>query len=206
MSTTDKILNELKTINPEWDSIIYDFYEEDKKVPKEDEEILKTFSRFIDAFVQEVKEKGISQEKAFEIYKNLKCSQVINVFAFAQLRLFWACIPINELEKQDYYAVEQVLDIIWNQYVLRFSGKELYKRQYPITVQEFQELCKALDRFVDDCVQKQLSAKAIYTRLQSEADLAPNVCQYLVDKFEQDWTELKLNYIIKQLRALREKD
>ena len=150
MSTTDKILNELKTINPEWDSIIYDFYEEDKKVPKEDEEILKTFSRFIDAFVQEVKEKGISQEKAFEIYKNLKCSQVINVFAFAQLRLFWACIPINELEKQDYYAVEQVLDIIWNQYVLRFSGKELYKRQYPITVQEFQELCKALDRFVDD--------------------------------------------------------
>ena len=206
MSNVDKILNDLKAINPEWDSIVYNFYEKDEKVANENEKILKLFSQFMDAFVQEAREKGLTQEQIFAAYKDLKCSEVINVFAFAQLRLFWACIPVNELEEKDYYAVEQVLDIIWNQYILRFSGNELYKRQYPIALQEFKELCKALDRFVDDCIQKQLSAKAIYARLQKEANLASNVCQYLVDKFEQDWTELKLNYIIKQLRAIQEKD
>ena len=205
MSDAQKIIDKLNKQSPEWETIVYDYYEENKGLQGNEESILQEFSKLIEAIVKEIREKHIGQESAFNEYKDMKCGQVIKVFLSAELRLFWACFPIVELEKKDYYEGEQLIDIVWDQYVLRFGGDELKKRKYPLTEGEFEDFCAALDSFVDECVLMQLTSKAIYSKLEDEVKLPPSVCRYLTDKVDRDWTELKLNHIIKQLRILRNK-
>ena len=205
MSEVQKLIDKLNKQSPEWETIVYDYYEEKKGLQGKEETVLQGFLQLIDAIVKEVREKHIGQEEALEPFKDMKCAKVIQVFLIAELRLFWACFPIVGLEKENYYEVEELIDVVWDQYVLRFSGEELKNRKYRLTEDEFEEFCMALDSFVDDCVQMQLSAKAIYSKLEDEVKLSASVCRYLTEKIERDWTELKLNYIIKQLRILRNK-
>ena len=200
MSEVKKILANLNEQYPEWDSFVYNYYEKNEGAQnKDDETILEDFSKLIDEIIKETRQKRSTRKKTFSEFKELKCQKVIEVFVLSKLRLFWACRPIVEMEKENSYEIEQLLDVIWEQYVLRFSEDELEKRKYFLPPKEFDELCIALDGFVDNCVRRQLSSKAIYSKLETEAELSPEICTYLVEKIERDWTELKLNYIIKQM-------
>lgn len=200
-----QIIEKLKSLSPEWDETVFNYYNsrEPANETAELKEILSYFYQLMDTTTACAREENLSKDEVMKPFANLKCQKIISTFVLHQLQLYWACIPLTTLEKDNPYEAERLLDLVWDQYVIRFSGDKLDSLKYPILPEEFEALCSELDNFADECVQTPLSSSAIYSKLTTEAKLSPSLSQHLVNKINCDWTELKLNYIISQLYSLR---
>lgn len=200
-----KIIDRLNSLSPEWDETVFNYYNSREKTNESSElkEILSSFYELMDTTTACAREENLSKGEVMKPFEDLKCHPIIKSFVLRQLQLYWACIPLTTLEKENPYEAERLLDLVWDQYVIRFSGDKLDSLQYPISLEDFEALCDELDDFADECVQTPLSSSAIYSKLTTEARLSPPLSQHLVNKINRDWTDLKLNYIIGQLYSLR---
>ena len=206
MNEIMKSLEVLNTNYPHWDNTVFNYYEDNDQLDHNSPELkntLESFYHLIKAIISNAKKSNLTEDQIFAPFQTFKCKKIIHVFVYRKLRLYWATIPLAELEKKNVYAAESLVDIIWDQYVVRFSSHKLETFEYPISEEEFKTLCQEIDRFADECIQSELSAPAIYTKLTTETNLSPSLSQYLTNKIDRDWTELELNFIITQLQTLQ---
>ena len=194
-------LKKLDEVYPGWDTQVYDYYEKRGEVESDEQEkILDEFSKLVDTTIQEAQENKLEKDEILKLFEGRAVAPIIEVFVSAELDLFWACQPLVELEKRDKYMAERVLDLIWEQYIVRFN-EDL--QPYQLKRKEFERLCVELQYFTDKCIRRQLHQSTIETDFKKRAGLSSEVCQYFTDKINANWTDLKLNYIIQELREVK---
>lgn len=187
---------------PDWDSKILSITSNENKAVNE-KKMMDGFTKLMNLTAETAKADKLTKEETVALFEGLTCKNMIEDLLESHLGLWWASRPLCELEKKNPYEAERLLDIIWSQYVVRFDSRNTDMSTYPITENEFDALCIEIDNFADECVKRQLTSAAIRARLQKRTDMSTELIQYLTDKMDRDWTELKLNYIIYQLGALR---
>ena len=77
----------------------------------------------------------------------------------------------------------------------------IFDEKIPMNEEDYKTVSVQLDRFVDRCISRQLHTTAIIIDLKEESHLSQEICKYIVDKFEKDYNQIRLNYIIYRLSS-----
>lgn len=193
-------LKKMDNTYPDWETQIYQYFEEKKELAEGEKKILEEFRTLVDRTIQYALDHKLTIEETLKPFEQRKCKQVVQVFVSGELDLFWACQPLAEIEKKDKYIAENILDLILEQYILRFN-KEL--QPYQLSKKEFRKLCVELQYFTDECIRRQLHPIAMEEDFKRRSGLSPEVCRQFIGKVDANWTDLKLNYIIDELGEMK---
>ena len=118
-----------------------------------------------------------------------------------KLQVFRDYQPLRKLAKEDRYKAQYCIDLIWSSYIIRFNSHLEFDGNVPMDEENFKKVAIRLDRFADRCVSKLYHRESIVIELKEESYLPQDLCEYISDKIDGAFEQIKLNYIIYRLSA-----
>lgn len=77
----------------------------------------------------------------------------------------------------------------------------VFDDRIPMDENSFKSAATQLDLFIDRCIARQLVKSAVVIDLEEESHLPKVICEYIADKFETDYEQIRTNYIIYRLSS-----
>lgn len=184
--------------DPNWQSKVTD-YLKDQESNHLDAELLRTFFELLTLVYKGLKEEIIDKETILSSFNDELRDQVRRLVD-NRLKSFYAFTPLRSVETEKYLQIEQFVDNIWAQYVLRFNPKIKTDNLFNINEKQVNELMAVIDGLAMHSVSRLLTYDGIVELISERTGMKEEFCSYLARKIDKDFNELRLNYIISKLR------
>ena len=187
---------------PQWDHIVADFLASDRDEPETIyQELMDEFGEILISTVDIAKDNDLTIDDLSGIFQTYECWDFIHKYIFVKLDSFCQYVSLRKIAEEDIYKAKHCVDLIWASYIVRFDPHLVFDDGIPMDENGFKDVSAQLDRFVDRCVSRQLSKSAVVIDLVEESHLPQVLCEYIADKFEMDYNQIRMNYIIYRLSS-----
>lgn len=187
---------------PEWIQLLDKYVEEpDSEFPEELEATRRALAKFLSDACAEIKRGAIGETEFLKLFDE-KYHSAIQKLSEPYLRVFRAFAPLQAVYDESPAKAENLIDQIWQQYVIRFNPRRKIERPGDMTDDDMANLEGVLNSYAEYCVVRTLHYDAIIYRIQSEANLSDGLSAYIARKIDTDYQNLRLNYIVSQLERL----
>ena len=177
----------------------------DSDIPEEVEPVLASLSKFLAEAATEVRRGAIEETEIIKLFpQNLH--PLIQKLLDSRLKVFHAFAPLCALYAESHFKAENLIDQIWQQYVIRFNPDRRIERPANMTDEDMSDLEGALDAFADFCIVRMFHYDAIVQRIKQTANLPDDLCAYVARKIDRDYQELRMNYIISRLEQMESQE
>ncbi|WP_251445817.1 hypothetical protein [Vermiculatibacterium agrestimuris] len=197
LSKIENELKKIKEIDPNWAGKAANLDFDSPELRKE--KWGKRYFALLNQIQNGIKQGEIEKEAAIDLFDK-KLQKQVDVHLQSLLRPYLAFAKIRELEKENLLQVKYMIDIIWEQYVLRFNPELTLDMPGDIAKEELTEIGQTLGAAAFTCVERNFSYEGILTLLKKNLMLSDGLTEYLAKKFDQDFKELRINYLIRKLR------
>lgn len=192
-------LKEFTQHHPNWSQLLDQYANHpDLDISGEMESALKDLSKFLSDTCAEIRSGAITEADLLNLFPQ-KFHSVIQELAEPYLRIFHALAPLRTVYEESPSKAENLIDQIWQQYVIRFNPRRKIERPNGVTDDDMSTLEGVLNSYAEYCVVRMLHYDAIIYRIKSEANLPDGLCAYIARKIDKDYQNLRLNYIVSQL-------
>ena len=187
---------------PKWDEVIANFFNSDNdEVSSHDQAVMDEFSDILMETVNIAKNNNIEIQELASIFGDFVCWPFIEKFIAVKLGSFYEYLPLRKIANEDSYKAKYCIDLIWSSYIVRFDSHMVFDDRIPMSEDDFKGVAVQLDRFTDRCISRQLHRSSVIIELQEDSNLPQTLCEYVADKFETDYHQIRLNYIIYRLSS-----
>lgn len=198
-------LNELTSrYNDVWKQIL-DSYIKDDEVPEE-------ARRYIEDFILACREDMISDRQ--DNWKKLE-ERINNDLLYDNLRkhvrdslsAYYSAAPLRALDTQDAEKASKVVQEIFDHAILRFDIKILDKYEkygFP-SKDSLTEFLNVLDSFCSYMAERNFCCSTIEEYAKHTMRFSSKLCKQIAKIIDTNFQQLKINYIIDNLRMIREK-
>lgn len=171
--------------------------------PELQNEISRQLNRLADAVRQELKtaepgdiyyglrKEGMRDESANALVKRMKNTLV----------LYEAFLPMRELEMEDKMLLKVFLQSVYQKWIVRYESGYLED----MLGGEYDKLIHVVDRIqylTDFYIYRRYTLQEMVKDLMEETGLSRDSCTYWADLIEQNYTDLKMNYIVSELARM----
>ncbi len=165
----------------------------------------RAFAELLTEACDEIKDGTIEESDFYELFPQ-KFHAAIQKLAEPYLRTFHAFVPLRAVYEDSPARAENLIDQIWQQYVIRFNPFRKIERPSTMTDDDMSKLENMLDAFAEYCGIRMLHYDAIIQRIKEEANLPDGLCSYIARKIDRDYQDLRLNFIVSQLERLSHRE
>lgn len=191
---------------PEWVQQLNQIAEySDDGIPEEMKPILTSLAKLLSVACTEIKHGAIEETEFFKFFPQ-KLHPFVQELIERRLRVFHAFAPLCALYGENHAKAENIIDQIWQQYVIRFNPYRKIERPNNMTDADMSNLENALNAFAEYCGIRMLHYDAIIRRIKQEAALPDGLCAYIARKVDKDYQEIRMNYIVSRLEDLESQD
>lgn len=148
-----------------------------------------------------IKEGAFCEKDVLDLFSD-ELKTHVSRFLTSRLKLFKDFAILRTLEKEKKAKAEVLVDTIWKQFVIRYNPNFEIVDMDGVSEDEISGLMDALDFLSEYCVSRTLTYDAIVDEVKDQTDLSQEMCDYIARKIDRDYSELRLNYIVKRLRLL----
>lgn len=173
--------------------------------PEEMKPFIEAWAAFLLEACHAIKNWDIEESAFFKLFPQRFHSSIQELIA-SELRVFHAFSPLYTVYSESRFKAENIIDQIWQQYVLRFNPYRKIERPGSMSDEDMANLEKALDALADYCCMRMLHYDAIVQRIKQEINLPEGLCDYIARKIDKDYHEICLNHIITRLKHLEDKE
>lgn len=200
MKKLKKLIDEFGSKYPHWDEVVAEFLDSDDDEPKsQDQEIMDEFSEMLEEIVDVVKSENLTVKDMSVVFADLACGEFIQTYISIKMKSYFSYAPLRQLAEEDIFKAQFCIDLIWSSYIIRFNPHMIFDEKIPMNEEDFKTVSVQLDRFVNRCISRQLHRSAVIIDLKDESHLSQEICEYIADKFEKEYNQIRLNYIIYRL-------
>lgn len=126
--------------------------------------------------------------------------------ANSMLRIYKELLLLRELEDRNDESVRGLLSTIYNKYIVRFEPGYLGNFANEKYDQDaFGNLVASITYLTDYYIARSYSMKGIVRDLEDESGLSQENCEYWGELIEQNYSMLKMNYIVSELGKIRKR-
>ena len=195
-------LEDLTQRYPDWERFL-DRYAEtpDEGFSEGMEPAGKAFRKFFSEACAEIKHGNVTEAEFLKLFPQ-RSHSAVQELTEPYLRVFHAFAPLRTVYEESPSKAENLIDQIWQQYVIRFNPRRKIERPSGMTDDDMSNLESVLNAFAEYCVVRMLHHDAIIYRIKSETSLPDGLCAYIARKIDKDHLDLRLNYIVSQLERL----
>lgn len=192
--------------HPDWEQQLNQIMEDmDSGISKEVEPIIVSLNEFLAEAATEVRCGAIDETEILKRFPQNLYSLVQNLLN-SHLSVFHAFAPLCVLYAESRSKAENLIDQIWQQYVIRFNPDRKIECPNNMTDEDMSDLEGALDSFADFCIVRMFHYDAIVQRIKQAANLPNDLCAYIARKIDRDYQELRMNYIIYHIEQLESQE
>lgn len=193
-------IHDIKAITPDWEKKVLEALT-GKATEEPDAEYMQSFFSILDDLYKEITEGKMNVENASDLFTGEIRKQTKRLLD-NRLRSFYAFAPIRELNKEQRFQAEQLIDSIWEQYVLRFNPLTDTVNGLGLTKKQVEELMISIDGIAMYCISKLYTFEGIKNEIQDRTGLNEEWSSYLARRVDKDFSELRLNFIVNGITKL----
>lgn len=205
MKSSIEALNELTSrYNDDWKQILDNYL-------KDDNEVSEDAAEYIEAFLFACKEDMISGKQ--ENWKKLE-DKIKNDLLFDNLRnhvkeslsAYYKAAPLRALDAQDAGKASKAVQEIFDRAILRFDIKIIDKYEkcgFP-SQNALIDFLNVLDNFCSYMVERNFCCSTIEGYAKLNMRFSSKLCKQIAEIIDENFQQLKINYIIDNLKMLRE--
>lgn len=199
-------LEKLNQENPKWIDEVKKHPELWQENPEDDsEEWVKIFSQIVLDICRVIRRGEASKEEILDLFDE-KMKDNINSFLSASLRPYYAFQKIQKLEKESLTQIKYMLDIIWEQYVIRFNPELKIEPFGNLKEEEISEIETTLEALAFFCVVRTFSYEGIVSALKYQLELSDELTEHIAKRIDRDYRELQINFLIKKMDQFKIED
>ena len=196
-----ELIQDLQSIDEQWETV---FLNEEKR-EKETEEKL---DRLLNVLRQELKAE--EPETVREYLRLLKVrnetAEKLIKTAKSMLQIYMEFSLLRELEDRSDESVRGLLSTIYNKYIVRFEPGYLNNfanKKYDEEV--LGNLVACITYLTDYYIARSYTMQGIIKDLEDESGLSQENCEYWGELIEQNYSMLKMNYIVSELGKIKKR-
>lgn len=196
-----ELIQDLQSIDEQWETV---FLNEEKR-EKETEEKL---DRLLSVLRQELKAE--EPETVREYLRLLKVrnetAEKLIKTAKSMLQIYMEFSLLRELEDRSDESVRGLLSTIYNKYIVRFEPGYLNNfanKKYDEEV--LGNLVACITYLTDYYIARSYTMQGIIKDLEDESGLSQENCEYWGELIEQNYSMLKMNYIVSELGKIKKR-
>jgi len=196
-----ELIQDLQSIDKQWETV---FLNEEKR-EKETEEKL---DRLLNVLRQELKAE--EPETVREYLRLLKVrnetAEKLIKTAKSMLQIYMEFSLLRELEDRSDESVRGLLSTIYNKYIVRFEPGYLNNfanKKYDEEV--LGNLVACITYLTDYYIARSYTMQGIIKDLEDESGLSQENCEYWGELIEQNYSMLKMNYIVSELGKIKKR-
>ncbi len=196
-----ELIQDLQSIDEQWETV---FLNEEKR-EKETEEKL---DRLLNVLRQELKAE--EPETVREYLRLLKVrnetAEKLIKTAKSMLQIYMEFSLLRELEDRSDESVRGLLSTIYNKYIVRFEQGYLNNfanKKYDEEV--LGNLVACITYLTDYYIARSYTMQGIIKDLEDESGLSLENCEYWGELIEQNYSMLKMNYIVSELGKIKKR-
>lgn len=174
----------------------------DPDIPKEKEPILTALDKFLFVACTEIKSDAFKETELLDLFPQ-ELHSFVQKLIDVHLKIFRDFAPLHAMYRENRPKAENIIDQIWQQYVIRFNPLRKIECSSGMTDKDLENLEGALDGFAEYCGVRMLHYDAIVRRIKQETNLPNDLCAYIARKIEKDYQEIRMNYIVSRLEDLK---
>ena len=171
-------------------------------IPEEMEPIHTSLTQLLSVACTEIKRGAIEETEFFKFFPQ-ELHPFVQKLIEPRLRVFHAFAPLCALYGENPAKAENIIDQIWQQFVIRFNPYRKIERPNSMTDADMSNLENALDAFAKYCGVRMFHYDAIIQRIKQVAALPDGLCAYIARKVDKDYQEIRMNYIVSRLENLK---
>ncbi len=196
-----ELIQDLQSIDEQWETV---FLNEEKR-EKETEEKL---DRLLNVLRQELKAE--EPETVREYLRLLKVrnetAEKLIKTAKSMLQIYMEFSLLRELEDRSDESVRGLLSTIYNKYIVRFEPgflNNFANKKYDEEV--LGNLVACITYLTDYYIARSYTMQGIIKDLEDESGLSQENCEYWGELIEQNYSMLKMNYIVSELGKIKKR-
>jgi len=196
-----ELIQDLQSIDEQWETV---FLNEEKR-EKETEEKL---DRLLNVLRQELKAE--EPETVREYLRLLKVrnetAEKLIKTAKSMLQIYMEFSLLRELEDRSDESVRGLLSTIYNKHIVRFEPGYLNNfanKKYDEDV--LGNLVACITYLTDYYIARSYTMQGIIKDLEDESGLSQENCEYWGELIEQNYSMLKMNYIVSELGKIKKR-
>ena len=196
-----ELIQDLQSIDEQWETV---FLNEEKR-EKETEEKL---DRLLNVLRQELKAE--EPETVREYLRLLKVrnetAEKLIKTAKSMLQIYMEFSLLRELEDRSDESVRGLLSTIYNKYIVRFEPGYLNNfanKKYDEDV--LGNLVACITYLTDYYIARSYTMQGIIKDFEDESGLSQENCEYWGELIEQNYSMLKMNYIVSELGKIKKR-
>lgn len=201
-SLISDLIAKLQDIDEAWEMYVL---EEQKERTEEVDLLLTCLERSLreewkqggrEEVLEELQRAGVSVEAAEQLTRETQRS----------LRFYIRFEPLRKLDSQDRVALKGMLTSIYQKYIVRLEPGYVKRLKLEgCRSEELQEMAQAMDYLTDFYVSRSYTRWGIIRDLLDESGLSEESCDYWAELIEQNYMQLKMNYIVESLENIKAK-
>ena len=196
-----ELIQDLQSIDEQWETV---FLNEEKR-EKETEEKL---DRLLNVLRQELKAE--EPETVREYLRLLKVrnetAEKLIKTAKSMLQIYMEFSLLRELEDRSDESVRGLLSTIYNKYIVRFEQGYLNNFANKKHDEEvLGNLVACITYLTDYYIARSYTMQGIIKDLEDESGLSQENCEYWGELIEQNYSMLKMNYIVSELGKIKKR-
>lgn len=110
------------------------------------------------------------------------------------------------IEKESLTQIKYMLDIIWEQYVIRFNPELKIEPFGNLKEEEISEIETTLEALAFFCVVRTFSYEGIVSALKYQLELSDELTEHIAKRIDRDYRELQINFLIKKMDQFKIED
>lgn len=206
MKSSIEALNELTSrYDDDWKQILDSYLKGDDEVPEEVRE-------YIEEFLFACKEDMISDKQ--DNWKKLE-GKIKNDLLYDNLRnrvkeslsAYYIAAPLRALDAQDAGKASKAVQEIFERALLRFDTKfiDKYEKCGFSSQDAMIEFLNVMDSFCSYMIERNFCCSTIEVYAKNIMRFSPKLCKQIAEMIDANFRQFQVNYIIDNLRTIREK-
>ena len=196
-----ELIQDLQSIDEQWETV---FLNEEKREKQTEEKL----DRLLNVLRQELKAE--EPETVREYLRLLKVrnetAEKLIKTAKSMLQIYMEFSLLRELEDRSDESVRGLLSTIYNKYIVRFEPGYLNNfanKKYDEEV--LGNLVACITYLTDYYIARSYTMQGIIKDLEDESGLSQENCEYWGELIEQNYSMLKMNYIVSELGKIKKR-
>lgn len=195
----EKKLKGLESRYPQWKATLKAYLDGQRE--ELDPDAMNQLMELIAEICDSVKQEKISEEEGAAIFGE-EMAPGVRQMIHSRLRPFYDFSPIRTLEEKMLPQIKNILDTVWDQYVIRFNPELRLELPNPMTEEELHRAEQALEAIANFCVSRTFSYEGILGTVRQQLVLSDELSEFIARRIDRDYSELRLNYLVQRVNGI----
>ena len=157
--------------------------------------------KILDVAYDTIKENPGEENYVYEIFGDDVKVYLMQMLK-SRVQLFNDFAVLRFLEKEKIITAQYLIDMIWKEFIVRYNPNFEIIDIDGVTAEAVSSCMDALEFLSDSCIRNMFSYDAIVSKVKDTTGLSSELCNYIAQKINGDFGELRANYIIKRLYTI----